>query len=887
MIAVPVRLSIIIPAHRGTKTIERCLAAVRVATTAAAAPCDVIVAADGVSPGEEPAPLTSDGSTVVYLPERRGPAAARNHGATIATGDVLVFVDSDVVIAPDALGRIADFFVRHPSAAAVFGRYDDTPAEPGVVSQAKNLAHAYVHLTANRSASTFWAGLGAIRRAAFEQVGGFDERFTRPSVEDIELGYRLSAAGHQIVIEPAIQGQHLKRWTLAGALLSDVRDRGVPWTRLLHRYHQLRPDLNLTYRNRVAVGSAVVCLTALTTALWVSSSLWWWTAALCAAGVVVGCDAPLLRYIAGHRGWGCAVRAVPWRIAHHAVSAMSFVIGTTLAAVVDPPREVRAWRLGCVLLALLAATLAARGLREPAMALVGGDESRYAMNGVFLRDAIADGVALKPTGWLRYATAYYTHYPALSLGFHPPLLPLLMVPFVRLLGVGMPAARAPVVCLFVMAVLCLAALVRRTAGSRAGIVAGGLAATNPVLAQYGQTALSEIPALAMMLGALVLVVRFAEHQQRRDLVGFVALTVASVYAKQLAAMLVPVSGLYLLGTLGWRRTVRPDVVLAFAAVALLCVPMVPMTMQLSAPNVAWVATRAARTVGLSPTSVPIRSIGAPVITALRGQFAWPVLAAATAGAVLLLVERRRLAAAWIGWAAAATASVMFLTADVDPSRYGIYLMPPVIAFAAVAVGRPSRSRRLEWIALAAGIGVIVWQGSRVVERPVSSAPGYETAARWVAQHRPEGPVLYSSDVDSGLFVFHVRRLDPERRTVILRADKMLTTYATTRVLGDRVSSESEIADLLRTYGIRFLIVEDRTTQSPAMNLLRVFVRGPSFIERARTAVSASDPRFAGVDLVMYEYRDAGPPNLDAPITMTVSARVPAPSLSLRDLAGVW
>ena len=82
------------------------------------------------------------------------------------------------------------------------------------MSQFKNLSHAYVHEVGNPAASTFWAGLGAVRAAAFQRVGGFDERFVRPSVEDIDLGYRLAAAGYPLRLDPAFRGTHLKRWTL-------------------------------------------------------------------------------------------------------------------------------------------------------------------------------------------------------------------------------------------------------------------------------------------------------------------------------------------------------------------------------------------------------------------------------------------------------------------------------------------------------------------------------------------------------------------------------------------------------------------------------------------------------------------------------------------------
>src|SRR5262249_55051857 len=127
-----------------------------------------------------------------------GPASARNAGARRARRDVLVFVDADVVIAPGSLERLARMFDERPSVAAIFGAYDEQPADPGFISQYKNLAHSFVHQASAGKAETFWAGFGAVRRDAFFAVGGFDERFTRPSVEDIDLGYRLTRARYEV-----------------------------------------------------------------------------------------------------------------------------------------------------------------------------------------------------------------------------------------------------------------------------------------------------------------------------------------------------------------------------------------------------------------------------------------------------------------------------------------------------------------------------------------------------------------------------------------------------------------------------------------------------------------------------------------------------------------
>ena len=190
---------------------------------------------------------------VVRKADWPGPAAARNEGATAASGDVLVFIDADIEIHPDAFARIRHAFASDPELCAVFGSYDDRPRAPGVVSVFRNLLHHHVHQSSAGPATTFWGGIGAVRRDAFELVGGFDhERFALPSVEDIELGMRLTAAGKRIVLEPAIQGTHLKRWTLAQMVRTDLFQRGIPWVDLLIESRSGSSVLNLGWRHRLS-----------------------------------------------------------------------------------------------------------------------------------------------------------------------------------------------------------------------------------------------------------------------------------------------------------------------------------------------------------------------------------------------------------------------------------------------------------------------------------------------------------------------------------------------------------------------------------------------------------------------------------------------------------
>lgn len=323
------RLSVVVPFHRNLAQLRQCLAAVRTSERslpAGASLLEILVAANGAT--EDPRPVANEaGATLLTIERACGPAVARNRAADVATGNVLVFVDTDVIINADALGRLAALLQTHPDAGAAFGAYDEEPADPGFVSQCKNLAHSFVHQQASGDARTFWAGLGAVRSEVFARVGGFDERFPRPSVEDIDLGYRIHASGARIILDPAIRGKHLKRWTFKSSIVTDVRDRGVPWTQLIHRYDGLHDDLNVRVSYRWCVVIAYLLAASLLAALKWPLTL---SVVPIAAILLWVLDRRYYGYFVSRRGLVFALRWFPLHIVHHLCNGVSFAVGTGL-----------------------------------------------------------------------------------------------------------------------------------------------------------------------------------------------------------------------------------------------------------------------------------------------------------------------------------------------------------------------------------------------------------------------------------------------------------------------------------------------------------------------------------------------------------------------------
>jgi glycosyltransferase involved in cell wall biosynthesis len=319
-------VAVIVPVGPGAEWLAPCLGALG---RCRPRPEQLIVVIDGA--GSELADLARGfGAEVVVVADCEGPAAARNRGAARARSELLLFVDSDVEAPADVVDRVARAFVRPTGPSALFGSYDDSPAAPGVVSRYRNLLHHWVHQHGRRRASTFWSGCGAVRRRAFEAVGGFPERYDQPCIEDIAFGARLRAAGHLIELDPSLQVRHLKRWSFGGMVWTDLLKRAIPWSELMVRDRRLLNDLNTDVTGRTSVVLVAVSLAAVAGAVVWPASLF---AVAAAALALVAVNLDFYRWLARRGGIFFAIRAVPLHWLYYLICGAGFVVGSACAVV--------------------------------------------------------------------------------------------------------------------------------------------------------------------------------------------------------------------------------------------------------------------------------------------------------------------------------------------------------------------------------------------------------------------------------------------------------------------------------------------------------------------------------------------------------------------------
>ncbi|MBI4709963.1 MAG: glycosyltransferase family 2 protein [Nitrospirae bacterium] len=130
---------------------------------------------------------------VIQLEKNSGPAVARNIGVKAAKGDIIFFLDSDVIVLDGTVKEVYDYFQKNPSANCVIGICSTEPLNKGFVPKYMAMFE-YIHLigTKDSKVSVFAPRCGAVKTDFFEKIGGYNESYKGADVEDFEFARRVN-----------------------------------------------------------------------------------------------------------------------------------------------------------------------------------------------------------------------------------------------------------------------------------------------------------------------------------------------------------------------------------------------------------------------------------------------------------------------------------------------------------------------------------------------------------------------------------------------------------------------------------------------------------------------------------------------------------------------
>ena len=205
------KISIIIPVYNSSSTIKECLGAIYNSNFKN---FETIIVSDNSKDDSIKIAKNFD-CKIIELKENHGPAFARNKGAYEAEGDILLFIDSDVVISKNALSHLEKNFLNKDT-NIIQGIYSHEPSYKSIAGQYQMSYNCYYIWPQNKLyTSSLSTCCCAIRKKIFIDNNGFNTNIKRASAEDEEFGYKLIQKGYKIMILRELNGEHRQEYKIS------------------------------------------------------------------------------------------------------------------------------------------------------------------------------------------------------------------------------------------------------------------------------------------------------------------------------------------------------------------------------------------------------------------------------------------------------------------------------------------------------------------------------------------------------------------------------------------------------------------------------------------------------------------------------------------------
>ena len=203
-------ISVIIPVYNSSQTLKKCLDAVFDNNFEN---FEVIVVSDNSL--DNSVDISKNYNfKIIELEKNRGPAFARNTGANSASGDILLFIDSDVIIKNNAMLHV-DKIIKSDEKKIVQGIYSHEPNYKNMATQYQQSFYCYFTFnTKDNYSDTLISMCFAIKKNIFQKLNGFNTKIRKATAEDEEFGYVLIERGYKIFITKELNVEHKVNYSL-------------------------------------------------------------------------------------------------------------------------------------------------------------------------------------------------------------------------------------------------------------------------------------------------------------------------------------------------------------------------------------------------------------------------------------------------------------------------------------------------------------------------------------------------------------------------------------------------------------------------------------------------------------------------------------------------
>lgn len=211
-------VSVVIPAYNRGEDVLDCVRSIQKSLFQ---PKEIVVVDDG-STDNSVELLKSNNITVIEHGNNRGTAAARNTGAKHTTGEIIAFIDSDVIIHEDTILKLVEVFQHDETISVIVGLPDKTNKFQGICTE-HFIMRVYFRLFSYSGYLSFTNGTTtAARRSTFDRVGGYNEVLETPGTEDVEFGLSVYQNNEKIYLDKTNVVTHNKKIDFLGLIKNDM-----------------------------------------------------------------------------------------------------------------------------------------------------------------------------------------------------------------------------------------------------------------------------------------------------------------------------------------------------------------------------------------------------------------------------------------------------------------------------------------------------------------------------------------------------------------------------------------------------------------------------------------------------------------------------------------
>ncbi len=519
------------------------------------------------------------------------------------------------------------------------------------------------------------------------------------------------------------------------------------------------------------------------------------------------------------------------------------------------------------------------------------DESRHAMDGVFIMDLLTDFPPL--TDWYRYAEIYFAKYPALALTWYPPFFAFVEAIFFRIFGISEIVARVTVIFFALLAVIFLYLFIKKASTEIVAFLSCLLFITTPMVIFWARSVMLELPIMALIILSIYFFYNYFFLNKLRHIYYLTLAITLALYTKQTAAFIIPLFFSWILLQKQFKKLFNKHLLICTILFAVMILPLILFNLKFGAVGFDAIL-KDTHTLGGQVSKMSLKH-WITTFNIFIHTFILPIhilMVLSIAVFIFDLIKNKKpdkimlFFFLWVFWWYIAFSYVVNL--DEDFKRCCIYVIPAIASLAIWPI-IIYKNKIFRWSMTTLVLIICAYQGSLSYNQVYYHASGYKEAAKYVMDNYDGKTILFGGYYD-GNFIFNVRKYDKDRKAIVLRDSKILSNWSVYQKWGhcSYVSCESDIYEILNKYGTKYIVIEDKDVFNEiSFKILRDVLKKDDFALEKTIKVRWCNGDKKKISILIYKYKKE-PMNLsdnliiDFPL-LKRKINVPINSLSMNEL----